>query len=550
MQSGAHRRVAGATVLMMAGILLSRVLGLIRDRVIAHRFGQGIETDVYNAAFTVPDLLFFLIAGGALSSAFIPVFTEYIAHGQEREAWRIFSAVASVMLVVVGALVLLCELLAVPLVILTNPGYLAPLHTTHPDLSFLALTYQVSIGALPMPEKVVQTVALTRVLLPAQLCFFLGGLMMGTQTARGLFAGQAFGPCIYNLGIILGGLLLAPRLGVMGLCYGAVAGAFAGNLALQWYLVRRSGGYFVRGSLRRYLRHPGVRRVGALMLPVLLGLALPQVSTIVGKMFASALGDGPQSALMNANRLMQVPLGIFAQAAAIAIFPTMATQAARKELGALRASVNFGIRSILFLTLPSSLMMWALALPIVQLLLQSGAFTSVDARLTADVLRWFAIGIFAWSAHAIIARGFYALQDTRTPVLVGTAITLIFVPLNWPLMRWMGVNGLALATSIAATLHMLVMLLLLRRRLGGLDDSALGRSIGRSTFLSCLVATVCYGIYTGLDALLIERVPSVTGRSGLVLLACLVVGSTLYLGMAIALRMEEARLLLRALRRR
>ncbi len=521
-----QRRVIGATGLMMAGILLSRLLGLFRERVIAQHFGQGFKTDVYTVAFTIPDLLFFLIAGGALSSAFIPVFSEYIATNREKEAWRIFSAVASVMTLIVVILIIIGEIFTWPLVNLTNPGYAA------------------------IPGKIEATVRLTRILLPAQVCFFLGGLMMGTLTARNLFAGQAFGPVIYNLGIIFGGEFLVRYYDVAGLCYGAVAGAIAGNLILQWVLVRRSGGYFVTKGLRRHLRHPGVIQVWKLMLPVILGLSLPQVSMIIGKGFASSLGDGAQSAMRNANILMQVPLGVFAQATAIAIFPTMAAQAARKEMVELKHSLSFGIRSILFMTIPASALMIVLSLPIVQLILQAGKFHTIDAQMTANVLCYFAVGIFAWSAHSIITRGFYALQDSRTPVIVGTAVTLMFIPLNWPLRAWLQVSGLALATSIAATVHMLTMLFLLRKRLKGIDGDRLLISVTKILMATGVAVIVCLELRNGLQnhfagshLLTSLGAVNVTRESAAILLLCLVTSTACYLCMAFLLRMDEVQLL-------
>jgi putative peptidoglycan lipid II flippase len=536
---------------MMAGILGSRLLGLVRERVIAHQFGQSFSTDTYNGAFTIPDLLFFLIAGGALSSAFIPVFSEYVTKDKEKEAWRIFSVVASVMTIVVMFFILIGEIFTRQLVEKTNPGFAA------------------------VPGKVEATVALTRILLPAQVCFFLGGLMMGTLTARNQFAGQALGPVIYNLGIIFGGLFLTRFFGVAGLCWGAVGGAIVGNLGLQWYLVRKSGGKFLPGSLKKNFRHPGVLKVWKLMLPVILGLALPQVSTIIGKMFASTLsGDGPQSALMNANKLMQVPLGIFAQATAIAIFPTMAAQAARKEMAALRHSVNFGIRSILFLTVPSSLLMFVLALPIVQLLLQSGKFTDADAAMAAAALRYFAVGIFAWSAHSIITRGFYALQDSKTPVVVGTLVTLIFIPLNVVMLNYTGrtdavraTAGLALVTSIAATIHMSLMLVLLRKRLRGLNGGRLLSSVVRIVLASAVTAVVCCWLrdriqhsydlkhaaqaaQTAVVQTAAEAHKHVTRESLLLLLVCLGASVAVYGGLALALGMEEIALLRRLFNRK
>lgn len=525
-QGGVRRKIAGATGMMMAGILLSRILGLVRDRLIAHHFGQGRDTDIYNAAFMIPDLMFFLIAGGAFSAAFIPVFTEYISTERPKEAWRIFSVVALAMASVVSAAILLGELFAPWLVSLTNPGYAAD------------------------PDKLRGIVTLTRILLPAQLCFFLGGLMMGSQTARGMFLGQAFGPVIYNLGIILGGLLFHRTLGVAGLCWGALAGAIVGNLALQWYLVIRSGGYFVRGAWRKYRRHPGVKQVWRLMLPVIFGLALPQVSTIINRAYASYLGDGPQSALMNANRLMQVPLGLFAQATAIAIFPTLSAQAAHRDLVAFRSTINFGIRAILFLTIPSSFVMVVLALPIVQLILHSGKFQLREDLDAASALIYYSLGIFAWSAHSIITRGFYAQQDSRTPVIVGTLVTLLFLPLNSLLITRMGADGLALATSIAATLHMGLLLLLLRVRLHGIQGPLLVRSVGCILLASAAAALVCR-ILRDLLAGQFAHLPhlSVTARAAVTLTVCLTAATVVYLGIAAFLGMEEVRPLRRILRR-
>lgn len=590
-----QRRVANVAGIMTLGILASRVLGLVRESVIAHQFGQGLETDVYNAAFTIPDLMFFLIAGGALSGAFIPVFTDYIETNREKEAWRIFSVVASVMTIVTTLFIVFGEIFTAPLVAVTSGFINKPggIFIPHGMNGFSQFSFLIQQGLHYMhvpadaPIKIAETITLTRIVLPAQICFFLGGLMMGSLQAKGKPLGQALGPVIYNLFIILGGIFLAPRYGMKGLCYGAVAGAIIGNLMLQWVLLIRIGGKFRRGDLFRYLQHVvrprgrnhsdrpgeatpqltpstwhhGVDKVWKLMLPVLLGLALPQVSTIIGKIFAGSLGDGPASAFVNANKLMQVPLGVFAQATAIALLPVMSGQAARMrqaqeqndpalarvELGRLRDSVNFGIRSILFLTIPSSVLMWVLALPFVQVVYQSGKFDLADAHNCAEVLRWFAIGIFAWSAHSIVTRGFYALHDSVTPIVIGTAVTLIFIPLNVPLCNLMQARGLALATSIAATIHMVSMLVMLRRRLKGLDGYRLLLSVSKTLFASCLTACLCtYFVYRPLYFRYLHNVQAgARTHAAIVLLICLSFSTAVYLGLALLLRMEEVSILKR-----
>ncbi len=512
-----RRNVVVGTLIMMAGILGSRILGLVRDRIITHKFGQSADTDIYNSAFNIPDLVFFLLAGGALSAAFVPVFTEYLEKGQKKEAWRVFSVVAFVMTCILIVVITLGEIFAVPLVRVTNQGW--------------------------KEWQVIECARLTRILLPAQLCFFLGGLMMGTLTARNIFIGQSLGPVIYNLGIIFGGVVLTTWFGVTGLCYGAILGAVIGNFCYQWYLVRKSGGYFVRTDMLKHLKHPGAIKVWKLMLPVILGLALPQISTIIGRMFAAALDHGAQSALTNAFRLMQVPLGVFAQATAIAIFPTMAAQAARGEIRELRGSVSFGIRSILFLTIPSSVLMLVLALPFVQLILQSGKFSTTDAEVTASVLRCYSLGVFAWSAQSILARGFYALQDTRTPVIVGSLLTLVFVPLNFPFRDWWGINGLALAISLPAIVQMLVMLWRLRIRLGGIEGGRILLSTVRIVIASAVMGVTAYWVQRGMEYLVSGQSLSASARAAVTLLGSVGVSVGVYILMAMALRMEEAAVL-------
>jgi putative peptidoglycan lipid II flippase len=527
--------MAGATIVIMLGVLLSRVLGLVRDSVIAHRFGQGYDTDVYNAAFTIPDVIFYLIAGGALSSAFIPVFTEYMERGEKREAWRLFSIVCITTALVVGLFIAAGELFVHPLVKAFNPG--------------------PAWG----PQKLSDVVVLTRILLPAQVCFFLGGLMMGALQVLRNNMGQAFGPAVYNLGIILGGLFLTQRYGVAGLCWGAVGGAILGNLVLQWVLVRRAGGYFTPSVFRRF-HHPGAQQVWNLMWPILLGLALPQVCPIVNKWFATFLkDDGTMSALMNSNRLMQVPLGIFGQACGIAIFPLLAQQAVRGDRAALRMTLSSGLRFILFLIVPSSIYMIVLALPIVQFLYQAGKFTASDAHVTAAILVAYTIGLFAWSAQAVIARGFYALKDSRTPVIIGTLVTVLFVIANAVVLRVvggaehsvMGACGLALVTSCAAILNTGVLFWLLRRRLGGIDGARLLAGV-----LKILVASTVFGIACRATLSFLERHPLNGGHASVkivsaeTLLLCAVAGVLAYAVMAFALRMEETKLVLKLLYRR
>jgi len=517
------RRIAGATAIMMAAILASRLLGLVRNAVISHQLGQKLEADVYYGAFQIPDLMFYLLAGGALSSAFIPVFTEKLTLGKEKEAWHIFSTVACVLFVILAAVIVIGEVFAGPLVHLVNPGFSA--------------------------EKAAKTIPLTRIVFPAQLCFFMGGLLMGTQYARKQFKIPALGPVIYNLGIILGGLLLAPWVGMAGLCWGVLAGAIVGNFALQLWAVKRDGMQF---HISFDWKHPDVMKVWKLMLPVVLGVALPQLSIWINRAFASTLGNGPMAALSNANQMMQVPLGIFAQAMAVAIFPTLSTLAAEKKFTELRSTSSMGIRSLLFLTIPASVFMFILAVPIVQLLLQHGKFHADDTERAAAALAFYCIGIFAWSAQSILSRTFYALQDTIRPVVIGVGVALIFIPMNWLFMRelGMGVRGLALATSVAAALNVFVMLGVLRKRLDGFEIGRLCISVGKTAIAAGAAGAVCWGAAGIAEAALGSMAHHVKLHAAVVLAAGFGAGLVVFVGTAHLLKMEELRQVVSLLRRR
>lgn len=505
-------RVEQAAGVVIAATLLSRVLGQIRDIVIAHQLGAGVSADAYTAAFKVPDLFMYLLAGGALASTFIPVFKEHLQLNKHKTAWQIFSVVATVTALVAGLFVIIAEIWTPEFVRLLNPGY---------DAATVALT-----------------VPLTRIVLPAQIFFMLGGLLMGTLNARGQFFLPALAPSIYNLGIIFGAAVLYPLgLGTAGLMWGALGGAFLGNFALQVVLVARTGARY-RPSLA--VLHPGAIKVWKMMLPVLLGVSLPNVDQIINSYFASELAHGSQAALQYAVRLMLIPIGIFAQAMGIAILPTMSGQAAAGQTKEFRATLSLALRTILFVTVPASALLCLLASPIITLLLQSGQFTAHDTFVTATALRFYSLGIFAWSAQAILTRGFYALQNTRTPVISGTIMTIVFIGMNWFVVHFTpwGVGGLALATSIAAALHMAVMFVLLRRRLRGIQGGLLLISVSKTL---CATAVLCGTVWV-IRAGVLTFLP-MAGTAKLSALTLLVLagggGLTAFLATARLLKMAE-----------
>ena len=505
------KTVAKAAGIMMAAIFISRILGLIREMVIANQFGGGGLVSAYRMAFVLPDTLYFMLSSGALSSAFIPVFTEYWTRGEKEEAWKVFSVVGTFIFLVLGGAIVLLEVFARWVVPVVAMGFARE----HPDL-------------IPI------TTQMTQVILPAQMFFFLGGLMIATLYARQHFVAPALGPIIYNIFIIGGGVFLASRLGVKGLIWGALVGAFLGNFVLQAFAMRKLGVQF-KPSL--HLRHPGVVKVGKLALPVILGLSLPYFDVNINFWFAAFLNKGAVAALGFANRLMQVPLGVFAQAAAVALFPTLAAQAARKEMGELRSSVNFGLRGILLLTVPSSVLMAILAKPIVVALFQHGKFTPEASAAASSALVFYSIGIAGWAGQAIITRGFYALQDTIVPVVAGTIMTIIFVPMNWLLMKPLSHGGLALATSITAIMNMILLLELLRRRLKGIN----GRLIIRS-FTKVMAASAVAGLVAWFAlGMISSRFPVTrTMNAIIVVLGASIPAVLAYIGMIALLKVDEA----------
>ena len=398
--------IARATGLMMVTVLLSRILGVLRDAIISHYFGRGPQTDAYNAAFTVPDLLFYLLQSGALSSTIVPILTEFRQQGKDRSADKTVSIVASVIFVFIGLLICFMWINARALTIWLNPGFVADESTLH---------------------RIALAVPLTRVLLPAQMFFFLGGLMMGVLYSRKQFLIPAMGPVIYNAGIILGGVVLHRWLGIHGLVWGAISGAFLGNFLIPFIAVLRLG---VRIRPSFDVTHPAAMKVWRMLLPIGLGVSLPNIDQLVNKAFASYLGPGDTTAIMNAYRLMLLPIGVFAQAMALAVFPTLAGQAAEQNLTAMRRTMNQSLRNILFLTAPASALMFLLSESIITLLLQSGKYTHGDTLVTASALRFLSLGICAWSCQSLLTRGFYALQNSKVPVISGAIVSVIFVAMN------------------------------------------------------------------------------------------------------------------------
>lgn len=439
---------------MMVSLLLSRVLGIVRDIVIAWKFGQNQFTDAYILAFQIPDLLFYLVAGGALSSAFIPVFSEYWHTGRREEAWKVFSVVTTVLSLVIAVFIVAAAMTSVQLAHLVAPG---------------------------KPELAELIASMSRILLPAQFAFFIGGLMMGTLYARQVFSVPGLGPNVYNLGIIMGALVISQFVspGVAGMAWGALVGAIVGNLIIPIVAMTRLGSQF---RISFDLSHPGVKKVFALMAPVVLGLSLPGVFSMITRGFSSLYRiEGLNTAMETANRLMQAPLGIFGQSLALAAFPALAQFYAQQRMDQYRGQLAATLNVIVYLSVPVSALLIALPEPIVRAAFEHGQFTARNTEMTAACLRMFAIGIVAWCVHPVAMRAFFAVQRSWPPILMGTATTGLFIGLSYAVLSGgLGYPMLALAGSIAAFALAAMLLAGISRAAGGLELGGLMATLGKS----------------------------------------------------------------------
>jgi len=513
------RVLANASLILTMAALASRVLGWIRLLVIGSQFGATSQLDAYFAAFRIPDAIFQLVVAGALSAALIPVFSSYRARGQEAEAWRLASGVINLVLIALSVFSAIMAIAAPWLVPIIAPGFDAP--TT-------ALT-----------------VKLTRLMLLSPVFIGMGAVVSGLLNSYGRFGVPALAPLVYNLAIIAAAIVLAPIIGVEGLAIGVVIGSIL-HLAIQLPALRGVG---QRYDLSLGLRHPGVRQVAWLMGPRLLGLAAGQLNFIVSTVLASSLGVGSVTAYNYAFQLNQIPVGVLGVSVAVALFPTFSRDAALGNIGEIRRQLSTSLRLLIFLAAPLTAVMIVLSGPIASVFFQYGLFSAAAADRTASALAFFSIGLTGHIVVHVMTRAFYAMQDTRTPVLWAIIAVAINVPLMIILSGPMGVEGLALALSIAASLEVLGLVWALRRRIDSIEEGEVLRSIARSGGAAVLAAIAMLGGLAWTRAALPELLTNGGGRV-LALLALAALGMVVYLAVALALRSPELAQVRRYLSRR
>ncbi|MBM4126809.1 MAG: murein biosynthesis integral membrane protein MurJ [Nitrospira sp.] len=459
-----HSVVKSAGVIGVA-TFSSRILGFVRDMVLARLFGATPAADAFFIAFRIPSLLRELFAEGSMSSAFIPVFTEYRTTRSKQDTWELASAVFTTLLTIVTLVTIVGMVVAPWLVQLLAPGF------------------------QENPDKLALTTLLARIMFPYLLFVSLAALAMGILNSVRAFAAPAFSPLFLNIFIIVGALFVSPLLQepIIGVAVGVVAGG-AAQFAMQLPSLKLRGLLF---GFRVEPGHPGLRRIGLLMVPSLLGLSVTQVNLTVSTVLGSFFSGGP-TYLFYGMRLIQFPLGIFGVALAMAILPTLSSQAARGALDELRTTLGFGLRMILFIIVPAMVGLILLRTPIVHLFFEHGTFTAQDTAETAFVVLCYAIGLWAFGGVRIIVAAFYSLQDTKTPAISAAVAVAANILLSLLLMGPLGAAGLAFATALAAMVNGGILVAVLNRRLGGVEWGTVGRSSLRVAVACIPMAIACW----------------------------------------------------------
>ncbi len=484
------RSVAGVSVSTLA----SRILGYVRDMLIANFFGAGLVADAFFVAYRIPNLLRQLLGEGALSASFIPVFTEYLTTRPKEETQKLARTSGLVLLTVLSILTILGVILSPIIVRLVAPGF------------------------IKNPEKLSLTITLTRILFPFMMAIGLAALALGILNSLHRFIIPALAPCLLSISEIFFILLICPLMErpIIGLAFGVLLGGFA-QLFFQLPYILKEGFLLpvrrgcsnpgqkptsysqnllnnwlvLRKRWSSILSHPGVKRIGLLMLPATLGLSVTQVNVFVDTICASILREGSVTALYYANRIMQLPLALFGTAIATVALPMMSRSVATTNMEELKDTLSLALRMILFTIIPASLGLIILGTPIISFLFERGKFTSQATQSASWALLFYSTGIVAYAGVKVVAAAFYSMQDTGTPVRIASIAMVANIVLNLILMQIMDVGGLAFATSIASFINLSILLFYLRKRIGKLGGRKLVLSLVRILLAASAMGIAC-----------------------------------------------------------
>jgi putative peptidoglycan lipid II flippase len=511
-------RIGIAALIVSGGILISRLLGVVREMIFAAFLGADNITDQYVAAFRIPDYANYLLAGGFLTITFIPIFSKYLADDDEEGGWRAFSSIVRWLAIGITALIV-AAWIAAPWII----------ETIYPEFT---------------PDQISTTVRLTRIVMTAQFAFVVGAMFAAVQYAEGVFTIPTLAPIIYNVGIIAGGVIYAWVTGTAdpeGFIWGAVAGAFIGNLAVQWWGARRIGMHFDFGG---GWFSSAVKQYVLMAIPLMIGQSIVALDESFMSIFGDLVGDGTQTHLLYARRTMLVPVGIIAQAAAVATYPFLSRLFAEGKIRAMQATVDKAMRWVLVLSIGAAGLLAALSLPVIRALYERYAFDVSDSSATAAALFFYAFSIPVWGALQILTRAFYARRSMWTPVIVGTVTTAVAIPLYLLLADEFGIRGVAVASVLSLLAYTGALALLWYR---GADGHARLRQVlgtaGRAIPPTVLGAAAAFLI----GWVVMTNLP---GQTTIVSVAAVLLGTAVFAGIAFSLGSFLYDILTAAARRR
>lgn len=460
-----HKSLAKSAGIIGLGISASRILGFVRDIIIAAVFGTSAPLQAFVVAFRIPNMLRDLVGEGAANAAFVPVLSSYAVKKTKEEFWGLARVLLNAMIVVLAAITALGMIFTPAIVALIAPGFIKD------------------------PEKFRLTVELTRSMFPYIFLVGLTAYTTGVLNSLKLFGASAFSQPLWNVVFIASALWLCPvmRVPVMGLAIGVLAGGVL-QVFVQVPQLAARGLHFPR--LNKF-RHPGAAEVGRLLVPRVIGASIYQVNVFVNTILASLssiVGEGAIAAIYYSNRLWMLPLAIFGTAFSQAMLPTMSEHAAREDMEKFKQTLSFSLRSVFFITVPSAVGLIVLARPIVRALFERGSFDSYSTQITATALLFYSIGLFAYAGVKILVSAFYSLKDTRTPVKTAAVALAINIVLNVVLMFPLKVGGLALATSLASIANFFILFDLLRKKIGPLGTAPIADSFIRVLAASAAMA--------------------------------------------------------------
>ncbi len=458
------------SILKSAGIIglatfLSRLLGFIRDVVLARLFGVYVYAQAFVVAFKIPNLFRDLVGEGASNAAFVPVFSEYKVKHSEREFWELANVVLNLLLIILTGITLLGIIFSPLIVRLIAPGFISD------------------------PHKLELTIRLNRIIFPYILLVALAAYAMGILNTLKHFSVPAFAPCLLNISIIVFALLFGES--ITGLSLGVLIGGFL-QLAIQIPVLYKKG---FRLELFRKFKHPAANIIGKLMLPRIFSSSVYQLNNFVDSIFGSLgfiVGEGGVAVLYFSYRLIQFPIGIFSNSLSQAILPTLSTQALEETQDNLKDTLSFGLRATFLVMVPASVAFMVLAHPLIATIFEGGRFDVYSTEQTARALLFYSIGLFAYGAVKILQSCFFALKDTLTPAKVSALALAVNIILNLILMFPLKLAGLALATSVSGINTFIVLFWLLRKKLNSFNIRVIVSSFGRILLASCAMGLVCY----------------------------------------------------------